>query len=133
MGWTLGRYFFFRYATITAWFFVGVYALITLIDFTEFSSRTGAVPGFTFELALAVSALRVPMIMQQTVPFVAPVRGDGDAGLAQPQVRAGHRPLGRHLGLAVPVSVLPRRAALRAADRRRAQSARRVRDFRGRK
>ena len=52
MGWTLNRYFFFRYATITAWYFLGVYALITLIDFTEFSSRTGAVPGFTIELAL---------------------------------------------------------------------------------
>ena len=47
MGWTLGRYFFFRYATITAWFFVGVYALITLIDFTEFSSRTVGLPGFS--------------------------------------------------------------------------------------
>ena len=40
MGWTLGRYFFIRYATITAWFFVGIFALVFLIDFTEFSSRT---------------------------------------------------------------------------------------------
>ena len=71
MGWTLGRYFFFRYATITAWYFLGVYALITLIDFTEFSSRTVGMSGFSIQLALAVSALRVPMIMQQAVPFVA--------------------------------------------------------------
>ena len=40
MGWTLRRYFFFRYAAITVWYFLGVYALVTLIDFTEFSSRT---------------------------------------------------------------------------------------------
>jgi lipopolysaccharide export system permease protein len=70
MGWTLGRYFFFRYAMITVWYFLGVFALVLLIDFTEFSSRTAGLPGFTIELALAVSALRVPMIMQQTVPFV---------------------------------------------------------------
>lgn len=71
MGWTLNRYFFWRYVTITFWYFVGVYALVTLIDFTEFSSRTVGLPGFTVQLALAVSALRVPMIMQQAVPFVA--------------------------------------------------------------
>lgn len=70
MGWTLGRYFFSRYATITAWYFFGVYALVMLIDLTEFSSKTAALPGFTMQLAFAVSALRVPMIMQQTVPFV---------------------------------------------------------------
>ena len=71
MGWTLGRYFFFRYAAITTWYFLGVFALILIIDFTEFSSRTSGLPGFTIELALAVSALRVPMIMLQAVPFVA--------------------------------------------------------------
>ena len=71
MGWTLNRYFFLRYATITTWYFLGVYALITLIDFTEFSSRTIGVPGFTVGLAFTVSALRVPTIMLQAVPFVA--------------------------------------------------------------
>ena len=71
MGWTLGRYFFFRYATITTWFFLGIFALVFLIDFTEFTSRTTGLPGFTVKLAFMVSALRVPMIMQQTVPFVA--------------------------------------------------------------
>lgn len=70
MGWTLNRYFFFRYATITTWYFLGVYALITLIDFTEFASRTAGVPGFTVGLAFTVSALRVPTIMLQAVPFV---------------------------------------------------------------
>jgi lipopolysaccharide export system permease protein len=71
MGWTLGRYFFIRYAAITAWFFVGLFALVFLIDFTEFSSRAAGLPGFTVEIGLMVSAFRVPMIMQQTVPFVA--------------------------------------------------------------
>jgi lipopolysaccharide export system permease protein len=71
MGWTLGRYFLSRYAAITAWFFAGVYALVSLIDFTELANRTSGVPGFSAGLALTVSMLRVPMIMQQTVPFVA--------------------------------------------------------------
>ena len=71
MGLTLGRYFFFRYVTITVWFFLGIFALIFLVDFTEFSSRSSGLPGFTFGLALSVSAFRVPMIMLQTVPFVA--------------------------------------------------------------
>ncbi|MBD0415779.1 LPS export ABC transporter permease LptG [Oryzicola mucosus] len=70
MGWTLGRYFFIRYAVITTWFFLGIFALIFIIDVTEFASRASGIPGFTFQIALAVSALRVPMIMQQTVPFV---------------------------------------------------------------
>jgi lipopolysaccharide export system permease protein len=71
MGWTLGRYFFFRYATITLWFFLGIFALIFLIDFTELTSRTARLPGFTYQIALAISALRVPMLVLQMVPFVA--------------------------------------------------------------
>ncbi len=70
MGWTLGRYFFFRYATITLWFFLGIFALVFIIDFTELSSSLAGLPGFTVRKALGVSALRVPMIMQQVVPFV---------------------------------------------------------------
>jgi len=71
MGFTLGRYFFFRYVVITAWFFAGIFALVLLVDFTEFSSRTAGLPGFSFASAFAVSAFRVPMVMLQTVPFVA--------------------------------------------------------------
>lgn len=71
MGWTLNRYFFTRYATITFWYFIGVYALVMLVDFTELSSRTVGLPGFTIQTALAISLLRVPMIMLQAVPFVS--------------------------------------------------------------
>ena len=70
MGWTLGRYFFFRYVTITLWFFLGIFALVFIIDFTELSGSLAGLPGFTVRKALGVSALRVPMIMQQVVPFV---------------------------------------------------------------
>ncbi|RFC69172.1 LPS export ABC transporter permease LptG [Mesorhizobium denitrificans] len=71
MGWTLNRYFLRRYASITMWIFLGVFCLAFLVDFTELTSRIAGLPGFTVPLGLAMSGLRVPMIMLQTVPFVA--------------------------------------------------------------
>jgi lipopolysaccharide export system permease protein len=70
MGWTLGRYFLFRYAAITTWFFLGIFALVFLIDFTELTSRTSRIPGFSYQIGALISALRVPMLVLQTVPFV---------------------------------------------------------------
>ena len=71
MGWTLGRYLFQRYMSIVMWLFVGTFALVFIIDFAEFSSRTSSLPAFTLPLSLAIIGMRVPMFMQQTVPFVA--------------------------------------------------------------
>lgn len=71
MGWTLGRYFFIRYAAITLWFFLGIFALVFLVDFTELTGRIARIAGFSYGTAIAISALRVPMIVLQTVPFVA--------------------------------------------------------------
>ncbi len=70
MGWTLRRYFFLRYIGITIWIFLGLFALVFLIDFTELTGRVAGLPGFTYQIGLAISALRVPMIMLQTIPFV---------------------------------------------------------------
>lgn len=70
MGWTLGRYFLRRYASIAFWLFLGLYALVSLIDFTELTNRRSGVPGFTLTTGLIISAARVPVIMQQTVPFI---------------------------------------------------------------
>lgn len=71
MGWTLGTYLFRRHAVITAWLFLGAFALIFVIDFAEFSSRTSGVANFTFLKALAIIVTRVPMFILQTVPFMA--------------------------------------------------------------
>lgn len=70
IGLTLGRYFFFRYLSLTAWFFVGVFALVFIVDFTEFSNVVGSLSEYSLTAALGISALRVPMVMQQTVPFI---------------------------------------------------------------
>lgn len=71
MGWTLHRYFLVRYAVVTTWFFLGVMALIFLVDFTELAGRVAGIAGFTLPISLGISALRTPMILLQTVPFVA--------------------------------------------------------------
>ncbi|PZO77165.1 MAG: LPS export ABC transporter permease LptG [Mesorhizobium amorphae] len=70
MGPTLFRYFLVRYAVITLWFFLGVFLLVFLVDFTEMMRRIGDAEGVTVGAVAAVSAMRVPMIMLQTVPFV---------------------------------------------------------------
>ena len=71
MIYTLGRYFFRRYMALTLWFFVGVTAITYLIDFGETTSRFADVENFTIGMALVMTALRLPLILQQTVPFVA--------------------------------------------------------------
>ncbi len=71
MGWTLGRYLFQRYVVITIWLFLGMFALVFIIDFAEFSTRMSGLPDFSFIKTLGIVALRVPMFMLQTVPFVA--------------------------------------------------------------
>jgi len=68
---TLGFYFFRRYIITTIWFLLGIFSLIFIIDFSELSNRIGALPGYTLTSGLLVTALRIPMILMQTVPFVA--------------------------------------------------------------
>jgi lipopolysaccharide export system permease protein len=71
IGWTLGRYFFRRYIGITAWFLIGIFGLVFIIDFTEQSSRLSGLPGYSLGIGLLMTTLRTPMVLQQTVPFVA--------------------------------------------------------------
>jgi lipopolysaccharide export system permease protein len=71
IGITLGRYFFTRYLTMSLWFLVGLAALIFIIIFTELSDRLGSIPGSSVGLTLAVAALQTPIVVQQSVPFVA--------------------------------------------------------------
>lgn len=71
MGWTLGRYFFFRHMAVMCWFFLGIFALVYIVDFTELSRRMADAPEFSMRIGLLMSATRVPMIMLQTIPFIA--------------------------------------------------------------
>ncbi|HMQ57039.1 MAG TPA: LPS export ABC transporter permease LptG [Rhizobiaceae bacterium] len=70
IGKTLGFYFFRRFVSTTILFILGVFALAYIVDFTEFTNRTGSLPKFDVKIAMAVSAMRVPLIMQIAVPFI---------------------------------------------------------------
>ncbi len=65
---TLGRYFLRRYIVTSIWFFLGVCAIIFLADFSETSRRMGSMEGFTVAAGLAFTAMRTPLIFQQTIP-----------------------------------------------------------------
>lgn len=67
---TLFRYFLWRHLSVVFWFLVGVTGLIYLVDFIEIASRRGDIPGFTLGDALLLTLIRVPSILQQTLPFV---------------------------------------------------------------
>lgn len=71
IGWTLGRYFFIRYVKMTLYFLAGIFALSLLLDFTENAGRLANLPDYNVGIALALSAMRIPFIMQQVIPFVA--------------------------------------------------------------
>ncbi|MGN6468970.1 MAG: LPS export ABC transporter permease LptG [Rhizobiaceae bacterium] len=70
IGGTLFRYFFRRYIVITLQFFAGVLVISYLADFTEFSRRASTLPNYSIGLAMLISALRVPLIIQTAIPFI---------------------------------------------------------------
>ncbi|MDI6837194.1 MAG: LptF/LptG family permease, partial [Rhizobiaceae bacterium] len=71
MIFTLGRYFLRRYVVTTLWFLVGVTSIIYLIDFSETTGRFAGLTGYSLPGVLYLTALRLPLILQQTIPFVA--------------------------------------------------------------
>lgn len=75
IGVTLFRYFLKRHLQTIFWFFLGVTALIFLIDFIETSGLRANIPSFTLIDGLYLTAARVPLILQQTLPFIALLAG----------------------------------------------------------
>lgn len=70
MGRTLQTYFFFQTLRMIVFFALGIAAVAYLIDFTELSNRTSSLPQYTVGTALALSAMRVPFILQIALPFI---------------------------------------------------------------
>jgi lipopolysaccharide export system permease protein len=68
---TLSRYFFRRYIVTALWFFLGVSAIIFLADFSETTRRLSGFAGYSVAGALAMTAMRVPLILQQTIPTLS--------------------------------------------------------------
>ena len=75
IGRTLGAYFMRRYLIITFWFFVGIFGLIFIINFTEISRRVSDLPGYSIWWGVSFAGMQTPIIMQQAVPFIALVSG----------------------------------------------------------
>jgi len=67
---TLGLYFLRRYAITAVWFFLGVTGIIFLVDFSETTARLAGLDGYSLAGVLAMTALRLPLILQQTIPFI---------------------------------------------------------------
>jgi lipopolysaccharide export system permease protein len=70
MGWTLQSYIFSRIVRMNIMFAIGIAAIAYLVDFTEFTNRTSSLPQYTVGAALAVSAMRIPFILQVALPFI---------------------------------------------------------------
>jgi len=70
IGPTLWWYLFRRYLVMTGWFVLGVLVIIYMVDFSEFSDRAGALAGYSMQMGLVLSALRLPNIFQATAPFI---------------------------------------------------------------
>lgn len=67
---TLGRYFLKRYAITIFWFFIGVISIVYLIDFSEITGRLAGLTGYSLAGVLYITAMRLPLLLQQTVPFI---------------------------------------------------------------
>mgnify|MGYP003677792602 CR=1 FL=1 len=68
---TLSRYFFVRYLKTFIAYFFAVVAIILLVDFNETSSRLSGSENYSLSIAFTISALRVPLVAQTAVPFIA--------------------------------------------------------------
>ena len=68
---TLGRYFLKRYLLTMFWFLIGVASIVFLIDFSETSGRMSGLTGYSLFGVFLMTLLRLPLILQQTIPFIA--------------------------------------------------------------
>lgn len=75
VGGTLARYFGARFLSTAVAVFVGVVALIALIDYVELSRRTADIPNVSALMVAETSLFRVPQIAERIMPFCVLVAG----------------------------------------------------------
>jgi len=71
MGWTLRRYFFFRYISITFWMTLFLFAVAFLVSSAELASRLSNLAGSSVWVSFGIAAMRTPLVLLQAIPFVA--------------------------------------------------------------
>lgn len=67
---TISLYFFRRYALTFAGYALAISFMILLVDFNENARRLSGAEGYSAGLGLMISALRVPTVLQQAIPFM---------------------------------------------------------------
>jgi lipopolysaccharide export system permease protein len=68
---TLWRYFFRHYLKTFIGYFFAVVLIILLVDFNETAGRFSASPGYSIGIGFYISLLRVPLVVQTAIPFIA--------------------------------------------------------------
>jgi len=59
-----------RYMATMSWFIIGVLVLIFLVDFSSNAGRLGSNESSNLGLTLYLTLLRLPLVLQQTIPFI---------------------------------------------------------------
>src|SRR4029079_2483013 len=66
---TLARYFGLRFINAVLIVFVGIFALVALIDYIELMRRAGDIPNVSAALVAKPSFYRVPQVVERILPF----------------------------------------------------------------
>src|SRR5512142_2551030 len=66
---TLARYFGLRFLNAVLVVFVGIFALVALIDYVEMMRRAGDIPNVSAALVAKTSLYRVPQVVERILPF----------------------------------------------------------------
>jgi lipopolysaccharide export system permease protein len=66
---TLARYFGLRFVNAVLVVFVGIFALVALIDYIELMRRAGDIPNVSAALVAKTSLYRVPQVVERILPF----------------------------------------------------------------
>jgi lipopolysaccharide export system permease protein len=66
---TLSRYFGLRFLSTTILVFIGILALVALIDYVEMMRRTSDIPNLSAGIVAQTSLFRVPQIAERIMPF----------------------------------------------------------------
>lgn len=69
LGGTLARYFGQRFLSAVLMVFVGIFVLVTLLDYVELMRRTSDIPYVTAALVFKTSFFRVPQVTEQFLAF----------------------------------------------------------------
>ncbi|AGH16631.1 MAG: LptF/LptG family permease [Candidatus Liberibacter asiaticus] len=66
----LWRYFFKYYLKTTLYFLLGAMILVFVIDLNEIQNQMGELPNYSISRGAVLAATRVPLIIQQIIPFI---------------------------------------------------------------